>query len=180
LSLFGAVMEIDLTQLDTEGVRLSEEFGPGDLAGGDAGERYQPLHARLEVTLRPERGGVRATGDVVATVRVECDRCLKPLEIDVTGQFDQRYVWDTPDAAPVERMVELEELDVERLLTPVLDVAVVAREQIELAAPIRIVCSEDCRGLCETCGADLNTTECGCDQTPVDPRWDALKNLKKQ
>lgn len=174
-------MLIDLTQLDTDGVRFDEAFGSDDLAGRTGREeRFLPIRADLSVFLRPERGGARATGEVAATVRAECDRCLKPLEIDVSGRFDQRYVWGAVDRAPEEHEVDVEDLDVERLEEPTLDTATLAREQVELAEPIRVVCSEDCLGLCPTCGADRNTNECGCEQKPADPRWDALKELKNQ
>ena len=67
----------------------------------------------------------------------------------------------------------------ERLATPVIDTRALAREQLELAAPIRVVCSENCLGLCPSCGKDLNAGPCGCDAEPVDPRWEALKDFKK-
>ena len=52
------------------------------------------------------------------------------------------------------------------------------REQILLALPPAPLCREDCKGLCPTCGKDLNEGECGCDRTAHDPRWDALKALQ--
>jgi uncharacterized protein len=172
-------MEIDLTQLETDGVRIAESFGPRELAGGDGSARYEPLRADLSAWLRPEGGSVRATGELRASVRAECDRCLKRLEVDVDGSFDQRYVWGGGDETVLEeREVELSELDVERLAAPTLDTRALALEQLLLAAPIRVVCSDACRGLCARCGADLNATTCDCDRAVTDPRWDALKSLK--
>lgn len=180
-------MEFDLTHLDADGARVNEEFGADVLAAGGDDERFAPLGARLTAWIRPERGGARATGDLVGSLRAECDRCLKPLEVDVAAHFDQRYEWGegrpaagrpvAPDADE-EHEVPAEELDVERLEAPVLDTAALAREQFELAEPVRVVCSEDCKGLCETCGVDLNSVDCGCAPAPGDPRWDALRNIK--
>ena len=48
------------------------------------------------------------------------------------------------------------------------------REFAALAYPQTTVCREDCRGLCATCGADLNDGPCGCVEEPVDPRWEGL------
>jgi len=52
------------------------------------------------------------------------------------------------------------------------------REQILLALPSRRLCREECKGLCPTCGADLNAGRCDCEQREVDPRWSALAELK--
>jgi uncharacterized protein len=172
-------MEIDLTHLDTDGVRVSEAFGGEELVAESPDERYRPLRAELAAWVRRERALARATGDLAATIRTECDRCLKPLDLEVANAFDQRYVWGGEAAAGEEAEVDLGELDVERLATPVIDTRALAREQLELAAPIRVVCSENCLGLCPSCGTDLNAGPCGCDAEPVDPRWEALKDFKK-
>jgi uncharacterized metal-binding protein YceD (DUF177 family) len=170
-------MEIDLTQLTPEGVRVRESVAAADLAGNGATERGVPVRAELTAWVRPDAGGVRATGAIDATVRTECDRCLKPVEVDVAGAFDQRYVWSAAEVE-AESEVEPDALDVELLESPVLDTRALAREQLELSVPIRIVCSEDCAGLCPICRIDRNVAACACESTPTDPRWEALKKLK--
>jgi uncharacterized protein len=51
-------------------------------------------------------------------------------------------------------------------------------ESFFLALPVRSLCSEDCKGLCHKCGADLNTETCRCkDEEPSDPRWDKLREI---
>ena len=52
-----------------------------------------------------------------------------------------------------------------------------AREQVVLNLPARVLCREDCAGLCETCGANKNLSPCGCVSETIDPRWQALKGL---
>ncbi|MFN7623911.1 MAG: DUF177 domain-containing protein, partial [Acidobacteriota bacterium] len=52
-------------------------------------------------------------------------------------------------------------------------------EQLELSLPFRLLCQEDCRGLCPQCGADLNTEACDC-QPLIDPRWEALVAVKEE
>jgi uncharacterized protein len=50
------------------------------------------------------------------------------------------------------------------------------REQWLLAVPTFLLCRDDCKGLCPTCGVDLNAGECQCPpQITVDSRWDALR-----
>jgi uncharacterized protein len=61
----------------------------------------------------------------------------------------------------------------------VIDVDDLAREQIELALPMARLCTEECRGLCPECGANLNHSHCACN-IEVDTRWAALKELKSK
>jgi uncharacterized protein len=51
-------------------------------------------------------------------------------------------------------------------------------EQILLAIPFKPLCKEDCRGLCPSCGAELNETECACSKNQVNLKFTALQNLK--
>jgi hypothetical protein len=50
-------------------------------------------------------------------------------------------------------------------------------EQIELQVPIRLLCREECRGLCPQCGADWNAEQCTCPPA-IDPRWESLAGLR--
>jgi uncharacterized protein len=59
-----------------------------------------------------------------------------------------------------------------------IDVDEIMKEQILLAVPTRMLCREDCKGICPECGIDKNTGECQCVTDDIDPRWAALKNLK--
>ena len=59
-----------------------------------------------------------------------------------------------------------------------IDLARMIRENILLDAPIAPLCRPDCAGLCPTCGIDLNTGACDCVSATIDPRWDALSQLK--
>ena len=51
------------------------------------------------------------------------------------------------------------------------------KESVMLGIPMRILCSEDCKGLCPVCGANLNVEECGCEREKIDTRWAPLKGL---
>ena len=59
-----------------------------------------------------------------------------------------------------------------------LDLQPLIRDALLLELPLAPLCSEDCQGLCPTCGADLNDGPCDCDHAPSDPRWAALDLLK--
>ena len=56
----------------------------------------------------------------------------------------------------------------------------VLREQVLLALPLKVTCSEDCRGLCLHCGKNLNQEKCSCAVPMEDPRWLALKEIRER
>ncbi len=58
-----------------------------------------------------------------------------------------------------------------------IDLDELVREELLLAVPTHLVCQENCKGVCPTCGADRNVTDCRCGEEYVDPRWAGLKKL---
>ena len=65
-------------------------------------------------------------------------------------------------------------------MDPVISLAAVLKEQIILNLPQKMLCSDDCAGLCTQCGADLNQSICDCNIETKDPRWDILLELKNK
>jgi len=61
-----------------------------------------------------------------------------------------------------------------------IDISGQVREALLLALPMRLLCREDCRGLCPECGADLNEGPCDCRREAADPRWGPLQELKRK
>ena len=58
-----------------------------------------------------------------------------------------------------------------------LDLSDVLRQYLLTSEPLKMLCRDDCQGLCPECGADLNMEKCNCTSTPVDPRWGTLTDL---
>ncbi|MBC7899677.1 MAG: DUF177 domain-containing protein [Saprospiraceae bacterium] len=121
-----------------------------------------------------------AQTDVVGTINADaefdCTRCLSPVRQDFVVAFDVAYITEIPEAATAE--IEPGDLDTDLLADESLDLKEVVREQILLNLPEQIFCKEDCRGLCQKCGANRNLINCICEEKEIDPRWSALKNLK--
>lgn len=91
--------------------------------------------------------------------RLECDRCLEPVERPVEEEFSHVIVTETAS----------EQNDAEYLLAPdaMLDLAEVAMTDLRLSLPTKILCRPDCRGLCPVCGKNRNVEDCGCDTGDV-------------
>jgi uncharacterized protein len=133
------------------------------------GEGFAP-EATLsgELTLQNLESRVLASGTLTASGQAECARCLAAFAM----------AWDVPVDLMVLRDTHSDESEGETLLIMQrdgeVDLAEALRECAAVAYPQTTICREDCRGLCATCGADLNDGPCGCVEEPVDPRWSGL------
>lgn len=109
---------------------------------------------------------------------LECSRCLAPYPFENSEDFSL-VLRKRP--APVSGEIALQSEDLDEFFydDELLSVAPIAEERIQIAVPMKPLCREDCRGLCPRCGQDLNVTACGCVVEIEDPRWEALRVLKK-
>jgi len=137
------------------------------------------LDVRVVGVVLPAGGGYVVTGTVTARGRLLCSRCLEPVPWQMEESFSVEY--RLSETAPGEAEVELgdDELDVSFLEDDELDLDDLAAEQVILALPMRILCDEDCAGLCPRCGANRNVEgACAC-APETDSRWEALRELAK-
>jgi uncharacterized protein len=140
-----------------------------------------PVHdyeflAAARVTLSHYRAGQNLflSGRAVTEVEAQCARCLEHFRVSIEAPFS--YVL-APRVAP-EAQLEAEDLDLSFYEGEEIDVSPLVREQVLLSLPTRPLCREDCRGLCPSCGADLNSGDCRCRETTGDPRLAALRKFK--
>ena len=106
-----------------------------------------------------EKGKARIEGEARLTLLLFCDRCLEEVRV--------------PFVLPLARTVTEEdgwELDAEELL----------HEELMLNWPVRVLCREDCKGLCSVCGKNLNAGSCGCDPFVPDPRMANIQEIFKR
>ncbi|MEO7505695.1 MAG: DUF177 domain-containing protein [Pyrinomonadaceae bacterium] len=154
-------------------IAFSAELNDGMLDEGFA--LSGPVELRAEVRRKDAR--VQLRGDFNAQGTNECSRCLANTPIVVAAPFDVFYtaVSTSDDAEDLE--LSEESLGVAEFSGDTLDLKEFAREQVVLNLPARVLCREECAGLCETCGANKNLSPCGCVSETIDPRWQALKGL---
>jgi uncharacterized protein len=133
------------------------------VAGGGA------VPARVDVTAMGGSGydfRLRFAAELVGP----CARCLEPASLKVDA--DEHLVHDSEAE---EEELHSEHVDGERLE---LDVSSWALELVGLQFPPRVVCREDCAGLCPQCGVDLNEHPGHAHEAPTDSRWDKLRELQ--
>jgi uncharacterized protein len=135
------------------------------------GERYEARPESVPVVLDVSKlvgGGHALKLELHATLAGPCMRCLKDAAPEVRVQ-----------AREVDVPGEGEELESPYVQGEVVDVAAWARDAFALAAPVKVLCREDCRGLCPECAADLN--EAGSEhrhERAQDARWAKLSELQ--
>ena len=141
----------------------------------------------LELTPVRWRGRIaRVEDDLLLRARVSytqtlaCQRCLGEVEQPVDETIELLLVEHEPGAEEEERELEEEDLGVLVVDDRELDLWPVLQEQLQLAVPMRPLCSEDCAGLCPTCGTELNEGECDCRSESADPRWAGLAALRSE
>jgi uncharacterized protein len=151
-----------------EGRRLELEAPIEPLLLGS--ERYLAEPARVPVELTISRmigGGYALRLRFSAAISGPCMRCLRDASPIV--EVDAREV-DRPGGG--------EELDSPYVQGETLDLAGWARDAFALALPAKILCREDCAGLCPVCGADLNADPGHEHEREPDPRWAKLRELR--
>lgn len=118
-----------------------------------------------------EEGRAKLGMSGALTVELPCDRCLQPTDVKIMIDFEQDVY--APEAIP-----ETMDADEQEFLQGYqLDVQALIHHEVVMNWPLKILCREDCRGLCAKCGKDLNEGECGCDAFVPDVRMAAIKDI---
>jgi uncharacterized protein len=180
-------MFISLQELEVRKVEFSQQLAPGtlDLVGElrQSGVLSTKGHAEL---LEEHRGGkntvedIRVLGDFSTEIEARCARCVEPVRRSIGGDFDLLYRPLGVDAGKDERSISEAETEIGYYSGDGIELEDVLREQVLLALPAKIVCSDGCRGLCPRCGKNLNVESCDCEEQSLDARWAALADLKNK
>jgi uncharacterized protein len=174
-------MRIELDKLEGDGSAFAHTYEAGEIVLDEETARLtEAPQINGRVTRRSE-SEVRLQGTITARAEVECDRCLKSLTFPVETDFDVTYIpaADYESAATAAELQE-EDLSISVFDGETIDIDDLVREQVLLALPPRLLCREECKGLCPVCGADRNQSECACAPTEIDPRWAGLAGLKQE
>ncbi|MEO6445241.1 MAG: DUF177 domain-containing protein [Gemmatimonadaceae bacterium] len=164
------MLSFDLRSLDSEAVHVDAVLAADDaIWNADDARPRDGVH----VTGRLSTAGAGRyyfSGRIDGVSQDACRRCLVDASAPVTE--DVQLVFAGSDGE------ESDESDVYLIDTREynLDLRPAIREQWLLAVPSLLVCRDECKGLCPTCGADLNDGACSCAPTR-DPRWDALRSM---
>lgn len=113
---------------------------------------------------------LEATGSV--TVSIPCDRCLEEVPTEIPLDFERKLDMKLTDDERVN------DLDESSYLTGMdLDVDQLVYLEVLMCWPLKVLCKEDCKGICSQCGKNLNYGPCECVDEPKDPRMAAISDI---
>jgi uncharacterized protein len=137
------------------------------------GDAFRPL-SKIRIDLQASRvlKEVTVTGNVSLSIESPCSRCVEAVKIELNPLIS--LVLSPRDKVKDEE----DDLEHETYQDDEIDLSGYLREQVAISLPVKVVCSEDCKGLCTSCGTNLNIENCTCESERIDPRFAVLKDLK--
>ena len=114
------------------------------------------------------------TGKGKIVLEIPCDRCLEPVRTELFLDFTKDVDLDVADGEQTEELDETNYID-----GYALDVEQLLYNEILIGWPTKILCSEDCKGICNVCGQNLNQGTCDCEDTSLDPRMSVIRDVFK-
>ena len=180
-------MFLDIKELQLRPLEFAEEFQPNVIDLGGELRQRTPLATSGRAELVEEHHGkhkvikdIRLRGRLATTIEMTCARCLEPVTQDLRREFELLYRPLGADAGRDELSVTDAEAEIGYYQGEGVLLEDVLREQVLLALPLKVTCREDCKGLCPHCGKNLNVEQCSCAEPVEDPRWTALKDIRKK
>ncbi len=163
---------------DTEAEVLSQWDFPSGTLDFDGQEFTFPEGFHAEAMTRwLENSLLLVNITVEAGVQAECARCLRPVSLEISGELG--YLYYSHGAEELDEFDDYMPVEVS-FFGRVVDVMPQIQESIYTLLPTKVLCREDCKGLCPICGTDLNEGECSCTEEDIDPRLEALRNFTSE
>lgn len=171
-------MLIDITDLlSVKGLRKSFSVHYDGQIFDNGHESYK-ITETPDFDLTIENTGVKklhiqGTGSV--SLIMACGRCLEDVVVPVEFDIDRNVDMNAEDMSMADEDVE----EMSYIDGYHLDVDKLVYTEILINLPLNVFCSDNCKGLCFKCGANLNKGECGCDREQLDPRMSVIQDIFK-
>jgi uncharacterized protein len=165
-----AEFRINISNL-SEGIHEYSFEVPTSKIGLD--DRFRGL-IKVQVKLDKSLRQILLQSSIEVGSELECDRCLENFQRQVNTSYSLVYIQGDRSTVEVKKEEEIQVLSTD---TNYIDLDEDVRQYILLDIPQKLLCKDDCQGLCPICGVNKNVTKCDCSVEVVDSRWDALKKL---
>lgn len=170
-------MIINLSEIMSVKDKTEHIEAPIDLAGFQLDGMEYPFEEKglvlLDITSSGERQ-ISFEAKARVSLHIPCGRCLDdtliPFDIQVSKDLD----FSESDADRIKELEELNYIDGYNL-----DVDLLIYDEILLKFPLRVLCREECRGICMKCGKNLNKESCDCNKSIGDPRMSVIQDIFK-
>lgn len=121
--------------------------------------------------------GVYLSANLTYEYIEKCARCLTEFSEESKNVLSAKIIENSNQQVEEENDNDDEEIIFYDSRKTNLEIEDLILDTIELNLPMKSICSEDCEGLCPTCGKDLNVEKCDCTKDDIDPRLEKLKEL---
>jgi uncharacterized protein len=173
------MLALNLNRIRTAQEHFEQVYQPEALgAETDAYRIAEPV--RLAFDIYKDKDQFRLVGTIRTRLELPCSRCLEAFSWPIDAEFDLRYQPHSQNSGEGEREVEEDDLTAAFYENDEIDLGQLMQEQVYLSLPMKPLCSDACKGLCPTCGTNLNRETCDCRTEWEDPRLAALKSLRKE
>ena len=168
-------MKVNVSEIKDGGLSLDLTRGPGWLGGSEKSE-VASVDSDIEfhIDLLRTAGEISVRGRIGFSAVARCSRCLGDVSVDT--DLEVKLILSPSEAERKEESGG--ETDYETYRGRQIDLNDYMREQVNLSLPYKVVCAEECRGLCGGCGRNLNERQCSCETREENSRFAVLKDMK--
>ena len=168
-------MQTNVSQLLQEPIGAIRDYQINEVAdiyGDDNGCLVQG-----DIRLLRTQRSILVKGVLRTEVELTCSRCLSSFRYPLTLNFEEEYLptVDVVSGVPLPLPEEPGVFTIDK--HHIVDLTEAVRQYTMLAVPMKPLCREDCAGLCQNCGHNLNQGPCDCPVQGTDPRWSELIKL---
>ncbi|UCD95185.1 MAG: DUF177 domain-containing protein [Candidatus Zixiibacteriota bacterium] len=167
-------MNLDLREFDAFPAEVSLDFEADSADFGIEGVSFRDLMS-VRMTIQKVVEEYYCQGYVAVSVEEECSRCLEMFDSELSG--DLTFIVKTDEGEAVMATDTRAEIVHVRSGEPVVEMNELIRQTLILSIPLKPLCSPECRGLCPSCGVNLNEETCTCKTEEIDDRWEGLSDL---
>ena len=169
LEVFTVILDLKpLLRGETDHITINYTLVPENIPGVEFGV------ASVIGEVKDSAGYIRLTLSASVDYKSECARCLAPIEDRFSIDFE-RTVSDEKTLSA--EALEADDGEYALMKEGMLDIDDEILEELLLSFPQKLLCSEDCPGLCPKCGRSLKNGKCSCPDKEPDPRWAALSKI---
>ncbi|MCL2011439.1 MAG: DUF177 domain-containing protein [Cystobacterineae bacterium] len=184
-------MSVRIEEIQEPSLKLQREFSPAllDEMFGEVSDISWINSSLLCAELQKTDGKVLLKAELTLQLRTGCARCLEEVSFSLPVSFSTLLIPQANYGRALKQFGGAEDFeragsfqmalaDIEPFDGKTIPLSLLAKEQVLLALPISVLCSETCKGLCARCGCNYNTHSCGCELKLVEPRFAKLKEIQ--
>ncbi len=166
-------MYINVAQLLKERIGSSRRYKI-DEPIDDEGKNY--VHGNV-ILIRTDKG-ILVQGEMTSSMKGTCNRCLRTVNYPISFKLEEEFfpVIDIVSGLPLQTTPQSFTIDKDHIL----DLSDALNQYMIMALPMKLLCREDCAGICPSCGQNLNNGGCNCADQVHDHRWSKLVHLAKE